>query len=82
MLNGELNRTENSLETILAVKELHRGTCLSLGMEQLIQSLGILGNGLPSMSEIQAWSVPNPLMFGRAKVPKKFVLEHRVLKDC
>jgi hypothetical protein len=54
----------------------------SMGMEQLIQSLGIIGNGLPSMKEIMAWTVPNALMFGKARCRKMYNLEHWVLVNC
>jgi hypothetical protein len=55
----------------------------SMGIEQLIQSLGIIGNGLPSMKEIMAWTVPNALMFVKARCRKKWYnLEHQVLVNC
>jgi hypothetical protein len=55
----------------------------SMGMDSLIQSLGLIGNGLPSMKELEAWKVPNALMFGRATARKKWYnLEHRVPVGC
>ena len=54
----------------------------SLGMVELLQSIGILGNGLPSLQELSSWSVPNALMFGKANRKKDYILEHRVRVQC
>ena len=54
----------------------------TLSMEELIRSLGMVGNGLPSMREISAWTVPNALMFGRARRRMNYNLVHQVPVDC
>jgi hypothetical protein len=54
----------------------------TLAMKQLIWSLGMIGNGLPSMKEILAWTVPNALIFGKASCQKNYNLVHLVPVDC
>jgi hypothetical protein len=53
-----------------------------LGVEEMNGTLGISDRGVPSNQEASDWSVPDALMFGRAKTKVDFDTCHQVQVAC
>ncbi len=53
-----------------------------LSVEDIVAKLGIADKGVPTAKEASAWTVPEALMFGRAKTNLDFEVAHKVLVTC
>jgi hypothetical protein len=53
-----------------------------LTVDEMIGKLGMSDKGVPTPKEAQNWSVPDALMFGRAKTGVDFDIGHRVVVTC
>jgi hypothetical protein len=68
------------VEDYLITKWAFGNTLISV--EEIIGKLGMSDKGVPTAKETQDWSVPDALMFGRAKTMVDFDLGHRVDVRC
>ncbi len=53
-----------------------------LTVDEIIGKLGISDKGVPTNKEANDWSVPDSLMFGRAKTTLEYDIGHRVPVTC
>jgi hypothetical protein len=53
-----------------------------LSVEDMIGKLGMSDNGVPIAKEASDWSVPDALMFGRARTKVHFDIGHQVEVTC
>jgi hypothetical protein len=53
-----------------------------LTVDEIIGKLGISDRGVPTRKEANDWSVPDSLMFGRAKTTLDYNIGHRVPVTC
>jgi hypothetical protein len=53
-----------------------------LSVDDIVAKLGISDKGVPSANEASAWSVPEAIMFGRAKTKLDFEVAHKVPVTC
>jgi hypothetical protein len=53
-----------------------------LFVKDIIVTLGLSDKGVPTSQEAREWSVPDALMFARAKTKLDFDIAHRVPVTC
>jgi hypothetical protein len=75
------NAAEDSLVELYLVQQWAFDNTL-LPVDEIIGKLGISDKGVPTSKESANWSVPNALMFGRAKTTLDYDIGHRVPVSC